>query len=243
MITIQPSGRFGNNIQQFIHAIYIAEKKHIPFIKYTFPQFKKTTLRIRFNELDDMNFSKMTDTFYNIHDIVSFEDKQRIACSYLLPLLKYTSPTGYEQHYSTGLFVHIRSGDIFKSSNPHPNYAQPPLVYYETIFALEPNRQIFVFYEDDLNPVVNALREKYSCAKFSSISLGELISIFMNARHIVNNVGTLIQGISYFNRNIQTFYATTEVVPNTTIISLPNYITEWKNTEEQRQFMLDYTIA
>ena len=65
----------------------------------------------------------------------------------------------------------------------------------------------------------------------------------MNARHIVNNVGTLIQGISYFNRNIQTFYATTEVVPNTTIISLPNYITEWKNTEEQRQFMLDYTIA
>ena len=243
MITIQPSGRFGNNVQQFIHAIYIAENKHIPIIKYTFPQFKQTTLRIRFNELDDMNFSKITDTFYNIDTIIPFEDKQRIARLYLLPILKYITPTGYEQYYSTSLFVHIRSGDIFKSSNPHPKYAQPPLAYYDTIFALEPNKQIFIFYEDNLNPVVNALREKYPQANFNSVSLGELISIFMNVHHIVNNVGTLIQAISYFNRNIKTFYSTVTVVPNTTIISLPNYITEWKNTEEQRQYMLEYTIA
>ena len=38
---------------------------------------------------------------------------------------------------STDLFIHIRSGDIFKyKSNLYINYAQPPLCFYQRIIIL-----------------------------------------------------------------------------------------------------------
>jgi len=233
MITVEISGRFGNNVEQFINAIYIAEQNNIPRIRYNFPQFKENNLKI---PTGSVNFIKMSDNFVGIH--TPFKDRSRIARTLLLPILKYSNVTNFEPYYEDGLFVHIRSGDIFKTEDPHPNYAQPPLYYYDTIFAKEP-RKILVFYEDDANPVVNALKSKYPDALFNRVSLSMLIGIFMNARHIVNSVGTLITSISYFNKNMKTLYSCKEF-PGATVIDLPNYISVWKNTEEQKALMLEY---
>ena len=234
MITVEISGRFGNNVEQFINAIYIAEQNKIPRVRYNFPQFKENILKIPFTEAT--SFTKIIDNFVGIH--TPFKDRLRIARTRLLPILKYSNVTDFESYYDSALFVHIRSGDIFKTDDPHPNYTQPPLYYYDTIFAKE-SRKILVFYEDDANPVVNALKSKYPDALFNRVSLSMLIGIFMNARHIVNSVGTLITSISYFNKNMKTLYSCKEF-PGATVINLPNYITVWKNTEEQRKIMLEY---
>jgi len=245
MITLQPYGRFGNNVQQFINAIAIAEHKNIPIVKYRFPNFSNNTLRIQYDTKRDLNYSKLSDTFYNIPDPLEFKEKQRIARKYLLPILKYYKlPTRFEDYYTSALFVHIRSGDLFKNKVVHPDYTQPPLAYYTKIFSMEQDRKILVFYEDDANPVVNALKKLYPSAEFYSVPLVVLITIFMNAQHIVNNVGTLIQSIVCFNTNVKKIYSTSKIIPNKTIlIDLPNYIRIWKNTEEQRSMMLTYTLT
>ena len=243
MISIEKYGRFGNNVQQIINAIYTAEEKHITIIKYSLPQFKNFTINLKF---EDTNSIKIHDTFFRIDYELSYKDKQRIAIQYLLPILIYSRlPTGFEDHYSSALFVHIRSGDIFINKG-ESKYTQPPLDYYITIFSKEKSRQFIILYEDDKNPVVNALKSLYPTAIFKCVRLDILITIFMNAQHIVNSVGTLIKGISYFNTTIKTFYSTINYhikkddISNMTIVSLPNYITNWENTENQRKIMIDY---
>jgi len=245
MITLQTSGRFGNNVQQFINAIAIGERKNIPIVKYSFPQFSNNTVRIQYDPKRDINYSKLSDTFYTISEPIEYKERQRIATKYLLPILKYyKQETRFEDYYTSALFVHIRSGDLFKNEVVHPDYTQPPLAYYTKIFAMEQDRKILVFYEDDANPVVNALKKLYPSAEFYSVPLVVLITIFMNAQYIVNNVGTLIQSIVCFNTNVKKIYSTVEIIPDKTIIiDLPNYITTWKNTEEQRSMMLIYTLT
>ena len=123
MLTIQTTGRFGNNVVQFINAIYIAKQKSTPCIKYSFLQFNNSRLDLPTNNI---NRIKISDSFFNSDISLSFEEKQQIALQYLLPILKYSKTvTGFEAHYSNALFVHIRSGDIFQE-NPHPGYTQPP---------------------------------------------------------------------------------------------------------------------
>ena len=121
----------------------------------------------------------------------------------------------------------------------------PPLDYYTTIFNQEA-RAIYIFYEDDGNPVVKALKTKYPNIIFNTVKLSELITIFMNAEYVVNSVGSLISSILFFNKKLKKIYS----VENSNLdqsklikIDLPDYITTWRNTKEQRDFMLTYRLV
>jgi len=58
------------------------------------------------------------------------------------------------------LYIHIRSGDIFKSLI-HKPYAQPPLCFYESIFDNFNFSSIYIVSEDKYNPTVNKLITKF----------------------------------------------------------------------------------
>jgi len=93
-----------------------------------------------------------------------------LANKYIKPLLIYERVTGFEEYYGESLFIHIRSGDIFTSNNPHPAYTQPPLDFYIKIIDKENRFPIFFFVEDEKNPVVNELKKIYpSTVKYISI--------------------------------------------------------------------------
>ena len=251
MIIIQQCGRFGNNTVQFIHAILVAEHLNIPIIQYTFHQYKGNKLKLKIKEGSYVNTTNHSDTFLHIDKLypnlsLSFKEKQRVALHYLLPILKYSKePISLEQYYASGLFIHIRSGDIFDTSTSvHPEYIQPPLDFYKKIIDIHPSRKIIILYEDTKNPVVNVLKSLYPTALFYSLDLPTTISVFMNSRHIVCGTGTFISSILYFNTSIDSVYSTVDIVPGKTkLIQLPNYITEWNNTAEQRKTMIEYSEA
>lgn len=183
--------------------------------------------------------------FYDIKSkfpVYTPPDESTIAriSSYIKPLLIYTDDPQYD--YENGLFVHIRSGDIFKTNHPHPKYMQPPLDYYLKIFHLEKSRPVYIFHEDTQNPVVNALKLILPNIVNISIPMANLIGIFLKAKYVVSGRGTLISSILKMNTGFIKHYSTdtTARSSKTIYVPLPGYITEWKNTKEQHMFMLNY---
>ena len=157
-----------------------------------------------------------------------------------MPILKFKTPDRYKPYYDSALFIHIRSGDLFRGGGSNPGYTQPPLDYYKKIFNCEKRRK-FVFYEDDANPVVNKLKELYPKVAFRSVSLIILIGIFKNAARVVCGNGTLIPNILLFNNKLKYSYSTVNAAgPLTIKAKTPNYITKWENTCSQKELMLKY---
>lgn len=259
--------RFGNNVIQLIQAIHVAETYNIQVVRFPFQGFHRNEIRL--NGITNPNHKqhpfrkeRIVDDFFYPHyyskrfpelPAMTEQNSRRIALQYLKPIIKYAYNIPFEPDFENSLFVHIRSGDIF--SNPTPNnwYTQPPYDYYKLIFSLETDKQIVVLYEDELNPVVKRLKENYPQAKFYSLTFLTTICIFLNAKHVVVGNGTFIPAVLCMNDSYITAYSP-NVIPflnniwttehgKCRHVKLPNYITEWKNTEEQRKFMLTYTGA
>lgn len=106
-----------------------------------------------------------------------------------------------------------------------------------------PEKKRNVFYEDDKNPVVNELKRLYPEAIFASVSVEKIIGIFMNAQYIISGNGTFINGVIFFYSMLKVHYCPAARPSRSGCnvgVGLPNYITCWQNTEEQRKFMLEY---
>jgi hypothetical protein len=251
-IIIPSSERFGNNIKQLFNAIYLAEKSNTPKIQFDFAHFNATELTIQINE--NMPVAKEIVAHSFFYDIekqfpnfqrLTEQDFNRIS-KYITPLLIYEPPLLDKYDFENGLFIHIRSGDIFSTQNPHPKYAQPPLDYYLKIIhkenASEDQTRLYFFYEDAQNPVVNKLKEIFPNATHTSLSMPKLIGVFLNTRKAVSGQGTLISSILRLNPQIQIHYTISTCAPcsTTKTVKLPNYIKQWKNTKEQHEIMLNY---
>jgi hypothetical protein len=239
-----------------IHAIHIAKTSNIKTIVIPMAMSNFTTRRIHIRPEGPVYIGEdISGTFYfeeeNIKQFpgltpLSFLDKQRIASQYLLPILEYVPP--HESiDFDNTLCIHIRSGDLFSDPKPHCLYAQPPLDYYTKIIAMNPEKKVYVVYEDDANPVVNALREICPFGTFVSLSLPETIGVFLHAKYIVCGFGTFIYSIATMNKLFQTMYVPLSMKkehyqadPRVVYCDLPGYIARWKNTEEQRNIMLTY---
>jgi len=256
MIRVRRYQRFGNNVVQLVHAIHIAETSNVKTV--FFPMANFSTKRIHIQVKGEPYVGQdISGTFYfeeeNVKQFpgltpLSFLDKQRIASQYLLPILEYAPPVNVD--FDNTLFIHIRSGDIFSEARPHCLYAQPPLDYYKKIIEANAQKKLFVVYEDDANPVVNALKECYPSGNFVSLPLNETIGVFIKAKYIVSGFGTFIYSILLMNTGFQTIYAPRSMKKEyyqddvrAKYIDLPGYITRWKNTEEQRAIMLTYNSA
>ena len=260
MIRVRRYQRFGNNVVQLIHAIHLAETMNIQTIVFPPALGSFTTNRIRVPTTGKpYRGQDISGTFYFEEEnrrlfpglsVLSFSHKQRIATQYLFPILQYTPFQDSDLSPENTIFVHIRSGDIFSDPRPHCQYAQPPLCYYTDILAQHTEKHICVVYEDDKNPVVHALQSKFPEARFLSLSLQETIGVFVQAKHIVSGFGTFVFSMLTMNPNFQTLYVPLsmnqeyyQTDPRVIYYDLPGYITLWKNTEEQRDFMLTYSNA
>lgn len=164
---------------------------------------------------------------------------------------------------TNALYIHLRSGDIFKKIPPHREYGQPPLAFYQKIIRSQPWSKVYLVFENPLNPVIPALQKflhesNIACETFSG-DIHQDIEVLLRAKHLVIARGTFIYPILSLSKNIeQVFYFE---IDEHSLWGLQNspikfhkctdlgatyratILTEWKNDAAQNALMLDYPEA
>ena len=103
------------------------------------------------------------------------------------------------------LYIHIRSGDIFRSGY-HPNYAQPPLCFYQNIFRSFKFRNIYIISENKNNPVINKLLRQFPNIIYKPNYLSYDIAYLSNSYNLVASVSSLLSVSVIFNDNLKNFF-------------------------------------
>ena len=100
------------------------------------------------------------------------------------------------------LYIHIRSGDVFKK-NPSTVYAQPPLCFYEKIIDNNKFENIYILSMDRNNIVLDALMNKYKNIIFNQHDYEYDISLLINAYNIVTSVSSFVISTIKLNDNLR----------------------------------------
>ena len=153
------------------------------------------------------------------------------------------------------IVIHIRSGDVFDKGVANPDqYVPNPLDFYRQLLDSF-DKALVVTEPDEYNPVVQELK-KHSKVTVQSLTVQEDFATLLGAKHLASSgVGTFAISAALCSQNIENFYCSdvsisehlnyhmlvgTDVKVH--VMDLNNYIKpgEWRNTDEQRQFILDY---
>jgi len=251
------NGRLGNNITQIVNAIYFAYYKKVNIIKFPrHPLFLKNEIRIKDesftnkSELFSHNFFSRNKiiSFYKISENI-FESKINIK-KHLCDLLKYDILQ--DNINDNDLTIHIRSGDVY-CNNPHPGWIQPPLSFYINIIESSNWNKIFIISEDNKSPVLKPLLNKYNKIIFEVRDLKKDIYYILNSKNICFGMGSFIPSLLLFNNNVKKIYYPEYChrylidlidYENKYTCKLNNYIKkgEWKNTEKQRNIIINYEL-
>lgn len=84
------------------------------------------------------------------------------------------------------LYIHVRSGDIFKIKNYGYSYSQPPLCFYKNILKNFNFINIVLISSDNLNPIIKKLINQYPKIINKKNSIKMDISLLINIRKINN---------------------------------------------------------
>ncbi len=165
--------------------------------------------------------------------------------------------------HEPSLYIHLRSGDIFKKTPPHRDYGQPPLAFYTKIIRSQPWRKVHLVFEDQFNSVIPALQHFLSEAGISyethSGDIHHDVEVLLRAKNLVIARGTFIYPILCISKYIeQVFYFEVDEHSLWGLQNSPIHfhkcidrgetyrktiLTEWKNNAEQNALMLDYPEA
>ena len=100
------------------------------------------------------------------------------------------------------LYIHVRSGDIFKNSFHH-NYAQPPFCFYSEILKKFKFETVILIAKDSYNPVIKKLIKKFPKIKFAQNDIKTDISMLMNAFNIVCSISSFLITILQLNNKFE----------------------------------------
>lgn len=106
------------------------------------------------------------------------------------------------------LYIHIRGNDIFQNNNPDyaPDYAQPPLCFYQKILNTYKYRKIFIISLGKENPVIDVLLKSYKNIIYKNNSLEIDIATLAYAYHIVGSISSFLISIIKLNDNLKYFW-------------------------------------
>ena len=106
------------------------------------------------------------------------------------------------------LYIHIRGGDIFLNNDPQyaPDYAQPPLCFYQKIIKENKFRKIYIISADDKNPVINKLIKTHKNIIYKTNSLEKDIASLAFAYNIVGSISSFLISIIKLNNNLKYFW-------------------------------------
>lgn len=232
-------GRLGNNIIQICNIIHIAiaYKHNIKFnVKHKFFDF--SVIEKYFNKYN--NNEIITNTYFFDKSKLPFsndiygqnvEERNKLLKEAFLI-------NNINKLNENDLVIHVRSGDVF-SSNPHPKYVPPPLSYYTKEIDKYKYEKIHIICEDTINPVVNKLLKLYKNAIYEKNTLEKDITIILGATNIIFSIGTFIPSLILLSNNIKSLHGNA-FSNNEELIEYYKVMIPWKNTIEQRKYILTY---
>ena len=103
------------------------------------------------------------------------------------------------------LYIHIRSGDIFKK-RPNTHYAQPPLCFYQKILNQFFFKNIYIVSENKKNPLIKILTSQYPEIIFIDNYIKTDAAILSNAYNIVGSMSSFLTTLVMINDNIKNFW-------------------------------------
>jgi hypothetical protein len=250
-------GRLGNNIQQCAVGCMIAEILGSNFETINHEIISKILISFGDNEQELISkFFYWEGPYKEINLPVDYiyHNMRRICKEYISKYLQVPKkdPIGDDT-----IVIHIRSGDIFDQIHPNGHqYTPNPLDFYLKLLDRF-ERAIVVTEPDTNNPIIEILKQNPKVTIQSS-SVAEDFATLLAAKNLANSgVGTFCIAAALCSDKIQNFYCTdlmlTEHLNYSMLIGtdidvcqlkLNNYLQvgEWKNTEEQRNFILEYVL-
>ena len=184
-----------------------------------------------------------------------YANMRRICKEHVAPFLKIPPKEALDDDT---IVMHLRSGDNYhRIFDPPTNYVPNPLIFYLNLIESF-DRCILITEPDDKNPIVHELR-KIDKVQIQSSSVEEDFATLMSAKNLaLSGVGTFAMAAALCSSNIENLFTTdlllTEHLNYTMLFNtdvevhvmelgdeyIPVYPCSWANTEEQRQFILDY---
>jgi hypothetical protein len=183
-----------------------------------------------------------------------YRNMQRICHVHVAPylMIPHKSTLGEDT-----IVMHLRSGDNYhRIFDPPTNYIPNPLIFYLNLIESF-DKCILITEEDRENPIVHELA-KIDKVKIQSSTVEDDFATLMNAQNVaLSGVGTFAMAAALCSSTLKNLYTTdlllTEhlnysMLYNTNVdvhvMELDNYLPvfpcSWKNTEEQRKFILEY---
>ena len=157
---------------------------------------------------------------------------------------------------SDHVVIHIRGDDVFNDLPPKA-FAQPPLAFYQVVLGDRDWKAVTVVSGDALNPVLEPLFAELDRRglpyRFQSGSLEEDMAILSGAHTVVAGRGTFIPAITGLSPHTATVYCFEDdslfrldvnlrvVRDNKGEYVESTYRRNWRNTDEQRALMLNYS--
>ena len=189
--------------------------------------------------------------YWDFQNLIELQDIKRTAKNQITLNINSKSNKIYD------IGIHIRSGDIFTGQSVNHKYIQPPLIAYtKLIDEYIQNSNIIIVFENDMNPIVNLLKQSYknnSNLVFQSSTIENDILTLMNCKTLVFSQGSFclipycfsetINKVILFDYFIETgeWFKINETNSLYEIIKLPNYYkNNWKNIEELKKYMIEY---
>jgi len=250
-------GRLGNNIQQCAVGCMVAE--------LLMTQFESIDHEIisKYQKSFGYSTQELSSKFFywegphkevNLPAEYIYRNMRRICKEIIAPRLKL--PPRQIIPDDT-VVIHIRSGDIFDQVHPNGHqYTPNPLDFYNKLLS-NFERAIIVTEPDKNNPIVEVLRQNPKVTVQSS-SVAEDFATLMSAKNLANSgVGTFCVAAALCSEHVQNFYCTDLMLTehlnysmlvgtdiNVCQLKLNDYLQvgEWTNTEEQRNFILEYVL-
>ena len=147
-------GRTGNNILQIIRAIdYCLKDGSISYLVFPKHNILKEN-KIIFND-NLANNCKLKDTFFYHGKNLEPYQYRDIHLKYIKNLINIDKIELNKED----LYIHMRSGDIFKGDGIHQSYIQPPVYFYEQIIEKYLEKNIYILSEDKNNVVIVSTEE------------------------------------------------------------------------------------
>ncbi len=103
------------------------------------------------------------------------------------------------------LYIHIRSGDIFKR-RPNTVYAQPPLCFYQKILNNFFFKNIYIVSENRKNPIIELLTKEYHEIIFIDNYIETDAAILSNAYNIVGSMSSFLTTLVMINDNLIKYF-------------------------------------
>ena len=100
------------------------------------------------------------------------------------------------------MYIHIRSGNIFKSYF-HSLYSQPPFCFYEKVLKNFKFKKVVLITKDTFNPIVKKLINKFPSIKYAKKSIKIDIASLINAFNIICSISSFLISILQLNANFE----------------------------------------